>query len=93
MIRPKDTGYAHEETLFGEGLAAAHTTAPAEGVVALFVGVGPFQAVEEAFGSECVGVGEVPRVAVDGPYVSCDGCVFRDEIPSILVVLMVVDSC
>ena len=91
MVCPKDTGYAHKETLLGERLAAAHATAPAEGVVALFVGVGPFKAVEEALWSECVGVGEFPRVPVDGPYVACDGCVFRDEVPSILVVLMVVD--
>jgi hypothetical protein len=93
VICPKDTSYAHKETLLGERLAAAHATAPAEGVVALFVGVGPFKTIEEAFWSECVRGGEVPRIAVDGPYVACDGCVFRDEVPSILVVLKVVDWC
>lgn len=76
--------------MLGEGLAGADATSPAEGVVALFVGVGPLETVEEAFGAEGVGLGEFSWVAVDRPHVAGDGGVFGNEVASIFVVLVVV---
>jgi len=88
VVSPKDTGDGHEKTLLGERLAGAHAAAPAKGIVALFVGVWSFETVEEAFGSESVWFGELSRVAVDGPHVARDGCVFRDQVASVFIVLV-----
>lgn len=93
VVGPKDPSDGHEQTLLGEGLAGTHAASPAKGVVALFVGVVVLEAVEEAFGSECIRLGEFSWVAVDRPHVTRDGGVFGDKVAAVHIVLVGEESC
>ena len=65
--RPEETGKGDEEALFGKGLAAALTSAEAEGIVPAFIGIWKAVFGEISRRIEDIWIGELSWMAMYCP--------------------------
>lgn len=78
---PQESRHGQKGTLFGETLATADASSPAERHVSFVIGERPMQRMSfvKSFRAEPVGLGEFVLITVNGPNISLDPGVLGNE--------------